>query len=855
MLFWTCINLTVNDTLRDCFVAARRESNGLEAARVLASVQEQLFATPAEPVSLGRFVILKRLGSGGMGVVYLGYDGELDRNVALKVLRARADGELVTQAARERLVSEARAVARVEHPNVVAIYEVGTDGEVVYLAMERVDGVTLAKWQRQHDASSQILEVYLQAGRGLAAAHAAGVVHRDFKPQNVLISKHHSGGVRARVVDFGLACSDAETPADTATQAKVGTPAYMAPEQIRGGAVDARSDQFSFALALYEGLAGERAFVGETMEAFHAAVLAGRRRPFPRTVPTWLRRILNRALACEPEARYPGMPEMLREIEQAAGAQRRRRAGVGIVGLTVAAGFVGYTTASPAACRGGADAVAEVWNQQTAQQIEQAFASSQKPYAETAWTQTQVRLDAYANEWVEMRDDACAATHVRGEQSTTVLDLRMACLDRRHHELAALIDVLQHADERPELITKAVEASVALTPVAGCADREALTGPEALPEDPRIRTRVAQLRRELINGKALRDAGRYEEGLAIAREAVDAADELGYRPLQAEAALLEGTLLGLMGRADDAGIAFDRSFTAGLASGHSEVAMWSAVHATHVVGVIGRDGFAGRRWAHLAAPLVTRMGEPDHPWASLEANLGNIAVVQGELDEASERFGRALARADNADLDILTAKTSANLAAVYRRQGNYQKALASYRRAEQLFTANFGPTHPFMATFYNNLGALYQTMGDLQAAEDNYRLVLSLAGSSISTTSSTVGHANNNLGEVLLARDQPGDAAEHFGTAIAVWESLHGADYPLLAHPLLGLGRALRATDQPEEAVVALERALKLRTASQPAKTEEIQKELDSTRAMLPTPEAVPEGVPGRARGRARGRG
>ncbi|MGB1276341.1 MAG: protein kinase domain-containing protein, partial [Nannocystaceae bacterium] len=546
------------------------------------------------------------------------------------------------------------------------------------------------------------------AGRGLAAAHAAGVIHRDFKPENVLVSEDEEAfGLRARVVDFGLArplepnpCSDDETSIDaqsssfdsvehrpsladqpgrspsevassringelTRTGALLGTPAYMAPEQIQGRLTDARTDQFSFAVAFVEALTGQRAFAGDSVEHLHAAVLAGRRRSCAGKLPRWLRRILDRALEIDPDRRYPTMRALLSQIEAGQRATKRRRIVAGGVAVAVVAGLVGSVVMQPSVCRGGAEKIASVWGHNHRKKTEAAFLGTGKPFAEKAFAGTRRRLDDYAQSWVSMHDETCVATAVRHEQSSAALDLRMACLDRRRGELKALVEVLSDAP-KAAVVSRAIEASDALTPLAGCADIEALAAPEPLPDDPRIRQQVSILRRQLDRGKALRDAGRYEDGLAIAVKADAHAYEIAYRPLVAESALILGSLRGLTGQAETAGLDFDRSLTAALASGHTEVAMWACIHAVHVVGFVGHDSSEGRRWGHLATPLLTRAGTPPRANASLQANLGNLAVLQGKLDEAEHQFKTAIEIATTSlgKDDVIIAKTLANLGAV-----------------------------------------------------------------------------------------------------------------------------------------------------------------------------------------------
>lgn len=292
----------------------------LEIALAREQVRAGVFPRLAAPYTIGRYQILRRVGSGGMGLVLAANDPQLEREVAIKVVRQEgiASGE-----AQARLLREARAIARLQHPNVVAVYDAGMHEGLVYIAMELVDGCSLGDWLETPRSWFEIVEVMLQAGEGLSAAHEVDLVHRDFKPANVLIG--HDG--RARVADFGLARvgDAADAPArtlrspelaDTAittTGAVAGTPAYMAPEQLEGRAVGARTDQFAFAVTLFEALFGRRPFVGDTLEAQQRALLHDPLHfpPAARAAPARLCALLARALARDPESRFSALDELL----------------------------------------------------------------------------------------------------------------------------------------------------------------------------------------------------------------------------------------------------------------------------------------------------------------------------------------------------------------------------------------------------------------------------------------------------------------------------------------------------------------------------------------------------------------
>jgi eukaryotic-like serine/threonine-protein kinase len=294
-----------------------------------------------EGARVGRYRVVGRLGAGGMGVVFRAHDPELDRFVALKVVAAEISGA-DPQGARARLLREARALARLSHPNVVPAYDVGTLGSRIYVAMEHVEGETLGDWAAAPRDHREKIEVLVQAGRGLVAAHDVGLVHRDFKPGNVMVGRDG----RVRVLDFGLARQDAGVEATVAngsieatrTGALLGTPAYMAPEQWRGERVDARTDQFAFAVTAHEILTGERPFEGDTLHALRDAVLGGSVRLAPRVLPLPVRRALGRALSLDPNHRFPHLAELLAALEQP-GSRAWPWAGVFAVAAAAAAVF------------------------------------------------------------------------------------------------------------------------------------------------------------------------------------------------------------------------------------------------------------------------------------------------------------------------------------------------------------------------------------------------------------------------------------------------------------------------------------------------------------------------------------
>ncbi|MEM7151804.1 MAG: serine/threonine-protein kinase [Myxococcota bacterium] len=317
-----------------------------------AAVQKALFGQRIDPVCIGRFEVRRRIGSGGIGVVYEAHDPELDRGVAIKVLRADPEG---TRFGADRLRREAQAMARLSHANVVPVFEVGVHEGQTYLAMELVKGLTLRQWQRVPGRTwREIVAVYTQAGRGLAAAHRAGMVHRDFKPDNAIVGED---GV-VRVLDFGLV-GNAEVPTQTlgsrprldgATETSgsltktgtvLGTPAYMSPEQMAGLPTDARSDQFSFCVALWEALTGSRPYPGDTVVAIEEAMRAGTPPGHIETVPRRVESILRVGLSRLADDRHPDLESLIADLERGKSSALPKVLGATAVGMVAVGLAVG----------------------------------------------------------------------------------------------------------------------------------------------------------------------------------------------------------------------------------------------------------------------------------------------------------------------------------------------------------------------------------------------------------------------------------------------------------------------------------------------------------------------------------
>ena len=513
------------------------ETRPIPEADQIAEFEAELELPKVRPgQSLGRYVILRQLAAGGMSVVYVAYDPELNRQVALKVMRP--GGPEGDAAASERLLREAQAMAQLSHVNVVHVYDVGVVDQRVYMAMEYVRGETLEEWLESATRSWQdIVHVLVRAGRGLAAAHAVGLVHLDFKPRNVLVGE--DGEVR--VVDFGLARpprsgdsldeplreSDVEPRVvkDLMTTSGrlivpitqygmvMGTPGYMAAEQLAGEGADARSDQFAFAATAWYALYNARPFSGKTSRELNHAVMIGKVTPPPagRQVPPRIRRLLERGLSNDPDERHASLAELLDGLEADPARPARRAAlGLGALLLVAAAGYgLARSDNQGPTCDGGGELLRGVWDEDRRAQVVGAIRADPRPFAEYVSDAVTKSLDDWSTEWLAMYRDSCAATHIRGEQSTALLDLRTRCLRRHLGELRALTDTLIEADAT--VVERATEAVGTLSAVDACADVEALEQ-SIRPIAPELQTKVEATYERLAKAIALRVGGQVPRG-------------------------------------------------------------------------------------------------------------------------------------------------------------------------------------------------------------------------------------------------------------------------------------------------------------------------------------------------------
>jgi eukaryotic-like serine/threonine-protein kinase len=775
---------------------------------------------------IDRYVVVDRVGVGGMGVVYAAYDPELDRKVAVKLLRA---GNLSPQRAerrRSRLIREAQAMARLSHPNVVTVHDVGTHGDQVFVAMEFIDGPDLRTWLKQETRSwKEVTDMFIAAGRGLAAAHRAGIIHRDFKPDNVMIDAEG----RVKVMDLGLARGDGTKETQTndpepltaklldATLTRdgviVGTPAYMSPEMHKGLDVDTRSDQFSFCVAFYEALYGQRPFTGETMASVALEIVKGRVRPPPseRRVPSWLRKVVHRGLAKDPKNRFTSMDLLVAELERDRGRPRRIAAYSGAAVVTGAAvAWVGVGAGGDGTpCEGGRASMQELWDDAERTRIASAFSRVATPFSTRAWTLLETTTDEYVDRWVAMHRSACEETHVHGRQSDALLDLRMACLDRRREELRALLEMFATADRI--VVERSYAALGSMTPLDVCSDADELLAKVPLPDNPDARRMVERVRSLLADARARRSTGRVADSLGPAREGVALARSLGHAPTLAEALLELGHAQAAAGEPQAARETIEEALAHASAGKHDEAVASAWVELLRVIGssLESPEALTLESAARLA---VRRIGDPPRHLASFHRVVGAALRTNGRFDEAHEHLqeARQLAAGHLGEDHPTHGAILQSLGLLAMQAGRYEEARGYLERALEHEEASVGPDHPSTASTVEALGIAALRQGRIGEAETTIRRAHALRLRVLPPGHKDIAHSHMNLAVVAYDRGDIEAALEHEQLALQLLLESLGPEHPDVAAVIGNLGNSFARVDRHEEAIEHHRRALDL---------------------------------------------
>lgn len=812
----------------------------VDLALTKAAAKRALFGASIDRPRVGRFEIVERIGLGGMGRVFRAYDPQLERDVALKLILSGVEAdELATDLADEerranqqRLLREARALASLSHPNVVAVYEAGiseasdrTPGEV-FVAMELVEGQNLRRWLDTKPETSAILRVLGEAAAGLLAAHRAGIVHRDFKPENLLVGQDG----RSRVADFGLARRQLEAavtqalPTAGATQrqepsigaealtetgARLGTPAYLAPEVLRGDAADARSDQYAFCVTAHEALFGHRPREAPPKD------------PPRHRLAAKFRRAIERGLNSDPGERHEDMSIFVRLL-QSESTSLRWGPWFGLV-LAVATGFGAWwmvtTRRSPNVedpCTRLRTEFEANWPGARRARVAANYGEAQPPFRRDIADAVLPALDAHAAAWIQRRVEVCRASKERAEQTEPVRGLRAACLEAQRAEFDTTVDRLIDADD--EGLERGAAMVSGLRSTASCDDDETLRRRvESLDADARGVLAEGQI--ELARARAEHRAGRYDEAMTRARLALASAERIGDGTLRGRALLALGAAQGEL-RQPEAEATLRDSIWSAEAAGDDPIAAQGWLRLTGLIGDDNADPKGAADELERASAAVERTRDPQlrarlaRLRARLEIRGGDPKQALEILTAAQDDYARAFGPGS-----VERAWVEETMGNAHFRLGAYDQAAEHFSRAVDMRRAVFGRAHPSVGGLLGSLGTARVAQGRNEDAIAVLEEAMQITKAATPTNDRPLGlgHLCNSLG---AAHDQLGHdeaALEHYRCALDIHTDKDGADHPNTASARNNIARVLGRLGRYDEAREELERVLEIRIARQGA--------------------------------------
>ena len=739
------------------------------------------------PHKIGRFDIVSMLGRGGMGVVYEAYDPRLQRRAAVKVMRPPAFAVDADPQRAQRLLREAQAIARLSHPNVVTVYEVGSVGDAIYMAMELVEGQTLRKWVTAQPRSwREVVDVFVQAGRGIVAAHAVGLVHRDFKPDNVMIDPEG----RVRVLDFGLArLSGLEVSSEgdtleldtsspdllTVTGMVLGTPAYMAPEQRSSRTAVPQSDQYSYCVTLYEALYGERPPRSDEDDS-RAHVHPARRGPRA------LRRIIDRGLSRRAHDRFATMKELVDRLQRVVDPIRARWA-IGAAGIGAAAVTTLMWTSLPAAsasepCVAASERADSVWNETRKQAIADHFTRQRRGFTEDAWPRVNADVGERIEAWAQAAEQTCQATRLAHTQTEDVRLWRSLCLESQLTRLDSLLNLLQRGSAHA--LVEATSAMAALDDVSLCDAERAGGTAVRWPEDPATIVSLQSLDLALAAAKSEEDDNRLSDALLHTQKAVAEATAIGFAPMTAKALRQLAHLESAAGHSEQAETLLGSAIEQAEAGRDDEGAATAWIALVHVVGEeLARLDDAKRMFV-LTNGALQRAGDPPRlrwRWLATKARIHDLA---GELGEAVRGFETALALAST-ELGEHHAHL-ANLLHGYSRallrHGDAREALAVAQRAQAIAEARYGPRHPQVSAHLTSIGNAKAGLGQYDGAIAAFERAIKLSQDALGPDHPRLGALHNNLGIAYMQTRGPELALPHFERAVIIDRASLGEHHP-----------------------------------------------------------------------------
>lgn len=762
-------------------------------------IHRAIFGDAAPPLHVGRYAILRRLGGGGMGDVFVARDEALGREVAIKLISATGADPARLSRALER---EAATLAGVSHPNIVHVYDMGRLGAQIYVVMELVRGETLRSWIAQRRPSvAAILAAYAQAARGLAAIHEAGIVHRDVKPDNIIIDSR--GWIR--VLDFGVArvagelvpldrgtvtrSSDGDAKTDLSSAA--GTLEYMAPEQLRSGRCDRRVDEFALCVALYEGITGHRPYEDCDWGSGSSPPDAALPR-FPK-LSRAVRTAIERGLAVDPRGRSGDLAGLAAILSSHGTRSRWWIAGIALPAALV--GAAGLFADSDSCARAAETLEIErFWSKEDRRDFVGAFLGSDAPYTADVLETVEAKIEAFVRDLEEEQREACVATNVRMTRSAAALDAHSACLQQVSDRLEAALSTL--VEGAPESARLAVEVIEALPSAKACRESPAVSLDHGL--DP---SRVRSVRASLATAHALLDAGRPDRARQTVEALVSVVDESLADALAAEISFGWGRVWASLGATLEAREALLEAAEAAHTRGDAELEyrIWAALTRWACSETVELDSAA--TWLRLARASSSRLGDDPAKQATIAEMQGSLAHLDGDAEVARVWLTEArdiLQRAGQVESRRYVA-VIANLADVLVDLEAPDDARRLYDEALTLDQRLLGERHPEVALDLYNLGTVVLAQGDLEAANRAFEHALDIWQGQPGGESTEASLAHLALVEVELQGGSLLEASRHATAAIALRDDQ--GDHPDLAAAEIAAGAVAVLRGEPHVAL------------------------------------------------------
>lgn len=764
------------DTCSEC----RRLILRLARARTnLTDPDVETLTVPSPGEVIGRYVIVEELGRGGMGVVMSVRDPVLDRKVALKLVRP----DISSAESSQRLLEEAKTLAKVAHPNVITVHDAGRYASQVFVAMELISGQTLAHWLGEARTFREIAEAFIDAGEGLNAAHAVGVVHGDFKPANVLVGP----GRRIVVTDFGLA-RWAHSINQAAFSVRIGgTPGYMAPEQYRGQVADVRTDQFSFCVALYEALWGNKPDQAQTpLSESSTGKTVVERRAGP---PSWIRSLIRKGLHPDPEARHPSMRVLVDALSARLHRRRRWQTSAALSAVAVVGMVATFYLTSPV-CDDGGTHFDEVWGPAKAGGLKAAFSEMDAPYSAEAWRLVNEKLAGYRRDWIRVYREVCEQDPARKQTST---QLQHQCLSTAKRDVASLVSLLNEADA--EFLRKAPSTVSALLSPNDCARpafvsrfASGLVAQEAL----------SRVQRSVTRARTMLTAADYRQAQAQAQDAFETARLHKWPAYAGDAARILATAQINRGRYDEGEDWLYEALSFAERAGAESLRARILIDLAGLVGLKLSRRKEGRKLNTVASALLERLDDEVDLRSQQMMVEAAFLAKEDRIEESIVLMERVLAR--RSEGHPRRARTLLTLGNIYSYDGKSDRADTLLREGLKLTEEELGSEHPRTANALMVIAKHHAHLAEDETSLEYYSKALGIWKAS-GVEDANVATALARSGYTAIYVDQFALAMDRLSRALELRKRLFPPGHPDIGTSLLDLAALHASSGHFREAV------------------------------------------------------